>query len=134
MVQSISNCAAKAKRDGHARSTNTQCHSPIAEKPAEIHLEADQEQEEDQAKVRNVAQGWHGGSREDGIGEAGNPAHNRWTQENSSNDFGNDSRLSKFGEGKMEQATEDDDNASLVSVTRVSLEFIWTRLERFEPG
>ena len=51
--------------------------------------------------------------REDGIGESGNTSKDGGAEQDAPNDLGDDAGLTEVGEGEVEEAAEDDDDARL---------------------
>jgi hypothetical protein len=117
IVQAPSNGTTKSERQGHARQADTDRRSPVAQQIAYVNLESDQEQEENKSKISDEVEIRYRSSREDGIREARNAAHHRWAQQDTSNNFCDNARLSDARERPVEKSTEYDDDAGLESLS-----------------
>lgn len=113
VVQAVGDCAAQGKRKGHAGSAHAQRGLPITHEPAQIDLEPDDEQKQDQPDVRDETEIRHGRGGENRLREPRDAAHDRRAEEDAADDFGDDARLTDLGEGPVERAAEDDDYAGL---------------------
>ena len=113
MIQSIRNPAAQSKRQRHPRRAHTQRDPPVADQQPEINLQSHQEEEKDQADIGSRREGRHGGSGEDGVGEARNAAEDGGAEQDAADDFGDDTGLAEFLEGQVEEAAEDCYDTSL---------------------
>ena len=79
MVESICDCTSKPEGESHPGSSNTERYSPVVDEEAQVHLESDKEEEEDETHVGSGGECSHGGGREDSIGEAWGTTEDRWT-------------------------------------------------------
>lgn len=77
VVEPVCNCTSKARWESHTGGSNTQRYSPIPDQEPQVHLESDKEKEEDQTNIGRGGECRHGGSREDGRGEAWDAAEDR---------------------------------------------------------
>ena len=113
MIEAPSDCSAQAKGQGHSSRSNPEGNLPIADQEAQIDLEPDQEQEQQETEVGDEVQVRQGLGRKDVGGETRNAAHDGGTEDDASDDFGDDARLSQLGEWIVQQTAEDDDDACL---------------------
>lgn len=107
-VEPYSYGASQAERNGHANNAHVQCDLPIAHQVAQVDLEPNDEKEEHETQVSNQVELGHCSIGENVSLEAGDATHGSWAQQNASNDFGNDTRLSELVQGPFEGTTEAD--------------------------
>lgn len=113
MVQTVGDSHAEGKGQGHSGQADGQGNLPVLGEEANINLEGNQEEEYDQAQIRDIVQDGDGFGGEDGGLKVGNAHHDRRAQQDAANDLGDDARLSHVGERIVEKTAEDDDDGSL---------------------
>lgn len=113
MVQSPRYRAAQPKGQHHTRQPHAERDLPVADEEPQVDLQPDEEQEQHQAEVGDEVEVRHGGGGEDGGREAGDAAHDGRAEQDAADDFGDDAGLAKLGEGVVQQAAEDYDDAGL---------------------
>lgn len=106
--------APQTKRNGHADDADIECYLPVAHEIAQVDFESDDEEKEHKTKVSDQIQLGHGGIREDVGFESGDASHGGWTQQDASNDLGDNARLAELVQGPFERATETDDDDDLI--------------------
>ena len=115
IVQPPSQGAAETEGQGETGKCHRGGYAPVADEEADVGLEADEEEVEDEAQVGNEGEAGDGCIGEDGLAEAGNAAHDGGTEDDSADDLCDDTGLADLGEGPVEEVAQDDDEAGLES-------------------
>ena len=98
MIEAVGDGKAQAKGHQHTSNPYARGYAPVGGKHANVHLESDDEEVEQEAKVRHIVKHGHGILGEYLLLEIGDPCEDRRTQEDTANDLGNDPGLSDKGE------------------------------------
>jgi hypothetical protein len=85
----------------------------MSSEDAQVRLDADEEEEEDQADVGDEVQIGDRSRREDVVGEVGNATKGCRAEDDAGDDVGDNARLSKAREGDAQDAREGDDDDGL---------------------
>ena len=93
MVQTVGDGAPKPKRKSHASGSNAQCYTPVAQQETEVHLQPDQEEEQNKAQVGNIGKVGDRLLWEDMLRETRYSTENGRAEQDAANDLRDDSRL-----------------------------------------
>ena len=113
MEQAIGDGTAQPKGQGHAGGADTQGDPPVAQQQAEVDLESDQEEEQDQPQVGDIGQVGNGLLGEDVLGEARNAAQGGGAEQNAADNLRDHAGLPDPRERVVQDAAEDDDDSGL---------------------
>jgi hypothetical protein len=113
VVEAPGQSAAQCEGQRKSSKGDSRGNAPIADEEANIGLETNEEKVQDETEV--------GDEREAGqrfVGkyvllETGDAAHNRGTEDDATDDFGNNARLANLLQGPMEKVTQDQDERGL---------------------
>jgi len=113
VINSPCESAPQRKGESKASKCNGCSHAPVANQEADIGLQPDKEQVQDESKVGNECEVGDGFCREDCRPESRHSAHHRRAKQNTPHNFGNDLWLADLGERPVKEMADDDDQSRL---------------------
>lgn len=113
IINPISQSTTYAERKRQSSNSDRSSNAPVANQEANIRLETDEKQVQDQTEVGDVVEVRNRGFREECGLEAWNTSEDRRTKNDAPDDFGDDAWLADLGKRPVEKVTYYDDEASL---------------------
>ena len=110
VVDRHSKSSSEAERDEQTRDRYQSGRLGVTANDARVYLHSDEEKEEDESDICSEVEYRHRVGGEDCRGEVGNMAHDGRSEDNSSNDFCNDTRLANASEDEREDLGHADDD------------------------
>ena len=113
VVEAPGQSAAQCEGQRKSSKGDSRGNAPIADEEANIGLETNEEKVQDKTEVGDEREAGQRFVGEDVLLETGDAAHDRGTEDDATDDFGNNARLTNLLQGPMEKVTQDQDERGL---------------------